>query len=74
MELEVTMDQAFLIEGNLGRNNNVQGTESNNARNNRGCRIKTSLNLGKKETDKDTERITSHIFLIFLKALFSDPL
>lgn len=42
MKLEVTMDQAFLIEGNLGRNNNVWCIESNNARNNGGWRIKNS--------------------------------
>lgn len=73
MRLEDTMDQPFLIEGNLGRNNNVWCIESNNARNNRGGRIKNSLNLDNKETDKDTKTIAL-FFLIFLKALSSDPL
>lgn len=56
------MVQVFLIEGNLGRNNNVWCTESNSARNNRGWGIKTGLNLDNEETDKDTKRITPHIF------------
>lgn len=79
MRLEGTMDKPFLIEGNLGRNNNVWCIESNNARNNRGWGIKNSLNLDNRETDKDTKTIALlyiyiYIYKIFLKVLLSDPL
>lgn len=62
------MDQPFLIEGNLGRNNNVWCIESNNARNNRGWRIKNSLNLDNKERDKDIKTIA--LLFYFFKNIF----